>query len=265
MKNIGIIGVLLLLIAIGGTPQAWGNETESIAIQAYSRYTAGEEADSINGRIENFKEALSLYRSLEKTHPSGSLFYNIGNSFFQLRQYPWAILYYNRALQYMPRESVLKENLLLAQEKAGVAGLPQQTIWKFVLFVRNIFSYNEIVLGFLLFFVLSLGMLSWYVWQRHGLLRMLAGSTLLCGLLFFLCIILLRYIAPIEAVVVNASMVRRDAGTHYGVVSEKPLIAGTVVTVDYATPGGEWVKIKTPSGDVGFVSYNKIRMVRWSL
>lgn len=65
-----------------------------------------------------FDKALELYLRLEKVgYVSPELFYNIGNTYFKLKNIPYAILYYERSIKkYGPDEDV-QHNLLLAQTK----------------------------------------------------------------------------------------------------------------------------------------------------
>lgn len=50
---------------------------------------------------------------------SGSLYYNIGNSFFKLGKIGSAILYYEKALRLMPQDGDLKSNLAYARSLVG--------------------------------------------------------------------------------------------------------------------------------------------------
>lgn len=65
---------------------------------ADSSYIEGEKATTLAKRQEKFNQALSLYMNLEEeyapTHGDGKLYYNIGNTYFQLQEYPRALLYH---------------------------------------------------------------------------------------------------------------------------------------------------------------------------
>ncbi|MBC8413884.1 MAG: tetratricopeptide repeat protein [Nitrospira sp.] len=59
----------------------------------------------------NYTEAIKAYDSLEQTgHESGNIYYNMGNSYFKINEPGMAILYYERALRLMPRDSDLNSN-----------------------------------------------------------------------------------------------------------------------------------------------------------
>lgn len=63
-----------------------------------------------------YEDALSKYLGLkEQNLRSGELYYNIGNAYYKLNQLGEAILYYERALKYLPQDEDLLTNLQLAR------------------------------------------------------------------------------------------------------------------------------------------------------
>lgn len=70
---------------------------------------------------ELYNEALSLYLAEAKsTGTSSQLFYNIANTYFRLKDYPHAVLYYERALMLDPSNADAKANLDFVREKAKI-------------------------------------------------------------------------------------------------------------------------------------------------
>lgn len=65
----------------------------------------------------DFNQALTLYKKEDK---SGELYYNLGNTYYQLGQYPWAIFYYYRALSLRPGDIRIENNLKVTQEKLEI-------------------------------------------------------------------------------------------------------------------------------------------------
>lgn len=62
-----------------------------------------------------YDSALVLYNGiLESGITSDALLYNIGNSYFKLKDYPSAILYYEKALKLKPADEAIHHNLALA-------------------------------------------------------------------------------------------------------------------------------------------------------
>ncbi len=65
---------------------------------------------------ENFAGAVTAYtRVLEEGFEGGTLYYNLGNAYFKLGRLGPAILSYERARRFMPRDDDLRANLELAR------------------------------------------------------------------------------------------------------------------------------------------------------
>lgn len=78
------------------------------ATSADSAFAAGSK-DYANGKYEM---AISAYESVVKKHyESSALYYNLGNAYYKMRQYPKAIVNYERALLLDPRNEDIKFNL----------------------------------------------------------------------------------------------------------------------------------------------------------
>lgn len=64
----------------------------------------------------NYVEAASIYTKLiDAGYESGNLYYNLGNAQLKLGNKGWAILYYNKAMRFLPGDADLQKNLKLAQ------------------------------------------------------------------------------------------------------------------------------------------------------
>jgi hypothetical protein len=78
---------------------------DSLFAKGNSAYASGE-----------YDKAIKIYDSVvAKRYESGYLYLNIGNAYYKLRNYPKAILYYERALLIDPGNAKAKHNLAKAQ------------------------------------------------------------------------------------------------------------------------------------------------------
>ena len=75
--------------------------------------TLFEREKSLNLTLEN---DFALINTNGSTNPQ--LNFNIGNTLYQLGEYPWAILYYYKALHLAPNDYQIKSQLRLAQDKS---------------------------------------------------------------------------------------------------------------------------------------------------
>jgi len=66
----------------------------------------------------DYQKAIDLYLAvIQNGHPTGSLYFNIGNCHYRLDQIGWAILFYERAMRYIPDDPDLLFNLQHARNQ----------------------------------------------------------------------------------------------------------------------------------------------------
>lgn len=227
------------------------------ASQADESYRTGEVAKNIAERKNAFNAALALYMQLEKDYKpqfgDGRLYYNLGNTYFQLEEYPLAILFYLKAQALMPREKQVQTNLVLARSKLS---LPHSNTGSFLFL-----SLPERLQIFTALIVTSLLLLSAWIWTDNYWFKRLSYVTLVLVGLIVLTLAYTRYLSPLEGVLVQASDLYRDAGTQYAKVGEEPLPAGSTVEMLASHPSGKWFKVLASSGAIGYVPQSAIRAV----
>lgn len=262
------VPILCLIVILIGVLMAYvGLRPNDFRIQkAEESYRMGETARSVAERQEAFNNSLSMYLQMESTYNprlgNGRLYFDIGNTYFQLEQYPWAILYYLKAESLMPRDEVVKHNLALARAKLDIA-LPENTnFFNDVLFHSNL-SIPEYLQIFFLLSLILLFLISGWIWtKKHAFLSStIILSSFMCLFLIYLGI--LRYFSPVEAVMVHAAELRRDAGTSFAKVIDQPVPAGSVVEVVSASPDQAWLKVAVADGDFGYVPQDAVRSINY--
>lgn len=233
---------------------------------ADNSYRLGEVAKTVAARKQAFNEALRIYQELEQEyHPTfgnGRLYYNIGNTYFQLEEYPWAILNYLRAQTLMPRDEKATSNLAIAQRKLSLekADSDSKNVSRLPFF-RSYLSLPERLQVFFLLSLLALGFTSAVIWfPKPWLKRGMWVSLFLAGI-FLVSLAYTQYFSPLRAVLVQSSDLYRDGGRQYAKVGDTPLPAGVQVEVIDSLPNGKWLKIVSPKGDPGFVPREAIRLL----
>lgn len=104
MKKICII---ICALFIGGHAMAENGQRLNDFVQANAAYTNGD-----------YQKAIDLYQKvIQNGHPTGSLYFNLGNCYYRLDQIGWAILYYERAMHYIPDDPDLLFNLKHARSQ----------------------------------------------------------------------------------------------------------------------------------------------------
>jgi tetratricopeptide (TPR) repeat protein len=235
--------------------------------EAYESYLAGEQAKTIAERQDAFNKSLKLYSDLaSENHPtygSGKLYYNLGNSYYQLGEYGLAAANYYQAAALRPRSEDVQQNLKQTLKKLGIKNPPQESVFKRIFFFHSYFSLPERLEAFFI-----LGLITWilgsiFIWTGYRLrwLKGLMALTATLSILFLLSSFYTHYVEPLEGVIVNPSVLYRDAGTQYAKVQEDPVGAGIKVEVLSVLQEGQWVKILTPDGVLGFVPADSIRII----
>ena len=227
---------------------------------AYESYQKGERAETVAERNDAFNEALALYAQVADQEPSGKLFYNIGNCYYQLRKYPWALLYYLRAEKWMPRSEKVQQNMALAIEKVG-GEKPRSSIFESVLFLHYKLSIAERLQLFSFAFFGLIIAASVHYWKRVRVARWALQLFGVFSSVMLFSVIVSYYFSGLFAVVVQATPIYRDAGYHYAPVVQEPIFSGRKVKVLQVHSEGQWIKISTSDGKMGYLPYQTVRII----
>lgn len=236
--------------------------------QAEQLYSDGENGKTIAERAGAFNKTLSIYNDLEKRYApfsgNGKLFYNIGNTYFQLGEYPLAIFYYRQAQILMPRSEKVAQNLKLALSKAGLPlSSPSSDSVFSTLFVFHYFlSLPERFQVFAASALFAILLASLFVWLQWRIFKILTGILLLISIVFFFSICYSKYLEPTEAVVIQFSNLYRDAGDQYAKAQNEPVPAGAKVEVLAIQKRGVWVKVLTQDGTLGYLPQKSLRLLQ---
>jgi tetratricopeptide (TPR) repeat protein len=262
------IGFILILSLLYFFISVVHNEKKGIAeklTQAYEFYKKGETAQTIAQRKAAFNSALQIYLQLENQenphYGNGKLYFNIANTYFQLGEYPLAILYYERALALMPRNSDVKHNLATTQGKLNLPLKGRDSVFHSFFFFHFYPSLSERLQIFFSICLLLIIIASSYVWWHKTWLK---KGAILCGffVLVLLCSLMYtRYMEPLEGILVHATTLYRDAGAQYAKVTNKPFPEGSKVQILDVRENGKWLKIITPNGTLGYVPLDDIRVI----
>lgn len=230
---------------------------------AYVDYASGEKSKTIAERTEGFNRALAAYHILEQDYRpefgSGKLYYNLANTYFQLEQFPWAELYYFRSLKLMPRDEKAVQNLNITLNKLQQPIPAPPTVWDNILLIGTLISLPEALQIFSILSILCFIFASLIIWTSHPIWKPLFILAL-CALFYIsACLAYKRYFAPVEAVIVKATPIYRDAGTQFAQVQNEPLPAG--IKVEVRNADGHWIKISLPQGAIGYVPIDSIRVI----
>ena len=234
----------------------WGS-TEEILQEANESYQQGEQATTYQERQLAFNRALFLYSTLEQQikSPSAGLDQVLADTYFQLGEYAWAILYYERALKKKHLPLVLS-HLEQAQKKLGLSpstdqrgenqpflSLPQQ--------LQLIFW-----MSLMTFFVCSSA-----IWLNSPWTRKFATGSVVVLLLLICHLLFIYYSAPLEGILIKSTGFYRAPHENQSQLTNQPLLAGSKVQILQVTQNGEWLKIKDSEGVVGYIPLASLRSI----
>jgi len=130
-KNMKRIFLILFLLKITSSFSFSQKSEFEIANKAYTQ--------------EKYNEAIVQYNKLlEKGIVSSDIYYNIGNCYYRLSNFPMAILYYEKAKKINPADSDVELNLKIANNKIidKIEPIPQLFFVKWWILLTNMFHFD---------------------------------------------------------------------------------------------------------------------------
>lgn len=234
----------------------WGQSLNERLEEAQASYQLGEKATDYQERKLAFNKALLLYHNLEQENPqSADLDQALADTYFQLNEYAWAMLYYERALKNDSHHPLLMPHLTQTQEKLDLPKSINQTQknrFFFSLSQQTNVLFGTIFITFL--------MLSFSIWFSSYWLRKIA---ILCTLsLIFLTsnALFFYYSTPLEGILIKSTGFYRAPDWNQPQLKSQPLLAGSKVQILQMTANGNWLKIED-AGLVGYIPTDHLRPI----
>lgn len=241
------------------------NMTNSMLAEAFLAYQDGEKAQNVSQRAASFNKALSIYTNLEDrfspNYGDGKLYYNIGNSYFQLGQYPLAVFYYYRTLNLDPGDERTEKNLNIALEKLNIPYRNKNSVFIDIFFFHYKISLPNRLRLIFIFCTLSVILFSVFIWNRNKLIKYFSIIITLIAAILLFSVLYTQFLTPSEAVIVKSTSLYRDAGMQYARVQEEPILSGSKVEVLEILENGKWLKIITETGKVGYIPQESVKIL----
>ncbi|MBQ3710429.1 MAG: tetratricopeptide repeat protein [Bacteroidales bacterium] len=214
----------------------------------------------------NYDQALTCYNSIvEAGMESATLYYNMGNTYYKMKDYPHAILYYEKALKLDPGDEDIRTNLEIANMSVvdKINQIPQSFIKRWWNSLKSSLSADGWAWVSVASFALLLLCLFAFLMSRRTGIRKL-GFFL--GLVFIVCLAFSVLFAVQghrdlnrhdEAIImtptVNVKSTPSDNSVDLFVLHEGAKVRIIDVMKDRSDPEKEWYKIKIADGKVGFL------------
>ncbi len=126
MKKILLLSLLICFAHCAAVFAA--EDAGAFFVQANAQYQA-----------QRYDEAIAGYEQILKSgHEGGALYYNLGNAYFKRKELGKAILNYERALDFIPRDPDLRANYYFARSMVRSTDAQGQSRFFFMPIVQNI-------------------------------------------------------------------------------------------------------------------------------
>lgn len=244
MKSLAFFMALFLWSTLQADPFSEGQKV----------YQEGEKSITLKERKKLFNEALSHFQQVECAHPHH--LYNLGNCYYQLSEYGLALWYYERALKEDPRNSKIQANLLLTQQKLKRQSSKKSTYLS--KWTPKLKPFEKMLLFYALMF-LAFVFSSIWIWTSSPKLKKASQWVSFSYLAFIGYLAFTFFFPKKEALIIQPTLLRRDAAKHYEAISKVPQSAGQKVRLLELSEDKKWVKIKGSKGLEGYVPIEKIR------
>lgn len=206
-----------------------------------------------------YDTAVIIYeRIMEEGFVSAPLLYNIGNTYFKMRNYPMAILYYEKALKLDPTNKEIKQNLAIANALITdkIEPMPVFFLTKWWRNIGNQLSANGWAGASLKLFGLLLILLFVYFTASTRGVRKASFFTSILVIILFVCSLIFAYQKhqylneQNEAIVMTPTITVKSSPSSSG-VDLFVLHEGTKVEI--MDKADNWDKIKIADGSVGWM------------
>jgi tetratricopeptide (TPR) repeat protein len=214
-----------------------------------------------------YEQSIECYEKIiSNGYESSGLYYNLGSAYYKQKDYPSAILYFEKALKLDPGDEDINHNLKVANTKIvdKIEDIPEFFMVRWWKFLRNIFAFNTWAIMGIAFLVIALSLFGFYLFSTILKRRKLAFWT---SLLFFLFMILSFLCAQSQyssatsvkdAIIFTPSVTAKSSpdinSTDLFVIHE-----GTKVRVTDVI--GDWSEIKIANGSIGWVNTSAYRVI----
>ena len=211
-----------------------------------------------------FDSALTVYKSIvDQGYSSATLYYNLGNTYYKLKNYPLAIYYYEKSLKLEPNNEDTKHNIEIAQLflTDKIEPVPELFIKTWWNKLGNAFTINTWAIITLIILALLLVSIFLYLTARtRGLRKSMFFIGIIMAVLltltFSISVKKYNHIKNHDGGIVIASTITVKSSPSQGSVDLFVLHEGSKVKILDHTDN--WDKIKIANGSIGWIPSSTI-------
>lgn len=232
-------------------------------VKAQNPETLLQEANALYNN-NAYDSAAVVYESIiNKGYSSAELYYNLGNTYYKLRNYPLAILYYEKSLKLDPQNEDTKHNIEIAQMfiTDKIEPIPEfflKNWWNIISdnFTLNTWAIITIVIFFLLLLTVFL-----YITAKSKAMRKVTFFVGITFIILTICSFTISiqkynyYTSHNEGIIISPTITVKSSPSETS-VDLFVLHEGSKVKILDQTD--DWNKIKIANGSIGWLPSSTI-------
>jgi hypothetical protein len=240
--------VLLFIIGFSLFFDAKAQKPEELLTKANSLYNEN-----------SFDSALVVYKNIiDQGYSSATLYYNIGNTYYKLRNYPLAIYYYEKSLKLEPNNTDTQHNIEIAQLflTDKIEAVPELFIKTWWNNLSNLFTINTWAVITLILIGISLMCIFFYITAKTKVFKKSMFFLGILTVMLTICSFSIsakkhNYISSHnEGIIITPTITIKSSPSTSG-VDLFVLHEGSKVKILDNTDG--WEKIKIANGSTGWL------------
>lgn len=211
-----------------------------------------------------YDSAATIYEDIIKLgYTSPVLYYNLGNTYYKLRNYPLAIYYYEKSLKLDPNNEDTKHNIDIANSFISdkIETVPDLFLKSWWRGISNTFSADRWAIITIIVFGILLICLFLYLTAKTKLLKKSTFFTSIILIIILLCCTIIstqkyRYIkSNNEGIVITPTITVKSSPSSTSVDLFVLHEGSKVRILDQAD---EWEKIKIANGSIGWIPSSSV-------
>ena len=208
---------------------------------------------------DQWNEALQQYKSVyDAGYVAPGLFYNIANTYYKLKQYPEAILFYEKALKLDPNDADAKFNLEIANEQIvdKIEPLPTLFYEQWISSFENTFSADGWSVFTVIFFWITIFTALSYLLTQSVLIKKLSFLAVIFAVVFTVVGLWLAINQHQRVTNTQTAIVFSDVVNVMSEPSEKStrlFVVHEGLKVNVLDQLNGWYKVSLQNGSIGWI------------
>lgn len=253
-KRAQLILIFLIIFLFSSTYAS--SDVGKIFKEANNQFLSGDYQKS----IESYEKLLS------EGYSGASIHYNLANAYYRIGKIGLAILHYEKAKKFLPKDEDINHNLnfVKLQTKDKVEKLPEFFVFELWENALAIFNANQLtIISYVFFLIILLSVLTYIISKNYNIRRLSFYSIFIALIIFVFSTVLLTVRLNRDynlkyGVILSSSVVVKSSPDPF---SKDSFIIHEGLKVKIEDKIDNWLKIRLEDGKVGWLDKNSIGVI----